>query len=165
VAYFVQLLLGLVILAPMVEELFFRGFLLNMWSVRRGVRAGIILSAAVFALAHIVQLGSIFLGLATAVLFVNTGSLAVPIALHFLNNAAAIGLQLIITVFAGNQEVTTIEDLRISAIVMGIPLLLIGLVWLAVFLWRNFPSDDSKAFGHSDEYVANDSVINEHNKE
>lgn len=85
------LLLGAVV-APVAEEIFFRGFIYggmrNLW----GVGWGMVVSSVVFALVHITPgvLVPIFvIGLVLAYLYERTGSLWPSIILHALVNAVA----------------------------------------------------------------------------
>jgi len=75
-----------VIVAPVVEEILFRGLLLQRWALRWGTMTGVILSSAVFAIGHIELLGHFVFGVAMAALYLRTRSLWVPIAAHALNN-------------------------------------------------------------------------------
>src|SRR5439155_17661614 len=80
---------AVVIVAPIAEELFFRGFLYQALRRWRGVTQGILLSALVFALAHVspIIIPSIFaLGVILAFLFERRGSLAATIAAHMSYN-------------------------------------------------------------------------------
>ncbi len=90
------LLLGMaVVVAPVSEELFFRGVLLPALVRRMGLGAGVFLSSALFAAIHL-HLPS-FLPLLTlasgfALAYVYTGSLWVPICMHSLFNGLNIAL-------------------------------------------------------------------------
>ncbi|MFH1085858.1 MAG: type II CAAX endopeptidase family protein, partial [Chloroflexota bacterium] len=78
------LLLGGVV-APLAEEVFFRGFLYAGLRARLGAASGVALSALLFALVHVVPgvLAPIFLmGVAFALLYEHTGSLWPCILLH-----------------------------------------------------------------------------------
>jgi len=87
------------ILAPLLEELLFRGLLQNALKNKMPAFAAIGLSAAIFALAHVNYLAPqiefyifppIFvLGAAFGYLYHVTGSLRVCILLHVINNSAA----------------------------------------------------------------------------
>ena len=80
---------AVVIVAPIAEELFFRGFIYQGLRRWRGVTQGILLSALVFALAHVSPLiiPSIFvLGVILAYLFEKRGSLAATMAAHMSYN-------------------------------------------------------------------------------
>jgi membrane protease YdiL (CAAX protease family) len=87
-----------VLLFPMIEELFFRGFLLTFLKNYTSTWMAIILSAGVFAFAHI-NLGAVlplwFLGIVLGAAYEHTGSLAVPIGIHACFNLAT-GLNLLI---------------------------------------------------------------------
>jgi membrane protease YdiL (CAAX protease family) len=81
------------IAAPIGEEMFFRGFLYNCAKRRFGVTAGVIISAAAFALAHLGPLAVIVIfsmGVVLAVTYERTGSLWVTIIMHATNNSLAI---------------------------------------------------------------------------
>jgi membrane protease YdiL (CAAX protease family) len=97
------------IVAPVAEELLFRGFALTAWRRTVGARAAIVRSSIVFVLAHVLFVGGdsfrdaaalAFVGgvaripvaLALGWLFVRTGSLWAPIGLHAAYNAVLIVL-------------------------------------------------------------------------
>lgn len=83
---------ALVVTASVLEEAFFRGLLLPGFEVRYGARRAVLLSAALFSLAHLnpVQFVSTFLlGLVLGWLFVRTRSILPCVALHALNNGTA----------------------------------------------------------------------------
>jgi uncharacterized protein len=82
-------LAGSVIIAPVCEELFFRGFLLQGLRAHMSNNWSAVVSSAIFALIHF-DGGSFtplfILGLALAVLRIVTGSIWPCVALHTLNN-------------------------------------------------------------------------------
>ncbi len=86
----VALLLVAVVGAPLAEEIFFRGVLLQRWSRRWGTRTGVIASSALFAVMHGEWIGHFVVGVALCALFLRTRSLWVPIAAHALNNLLAV---------------------------------------------------------------------------
>jgi uncharacterized protein len=83
------------IIAPLLEELLFRGLLQNSFANHMPIWAAILLSAAIFAGVHmqlyafpaLMALGAVF-----GVIYYITGSLRVTILLHMINNAAALAL-------------------------------------------------------------------------
>lgn len=91
----ILLFVTIAVVAPLVEELLFRGLLQNSLSKQLPAWAAIALSAMVFGVMHgdlyamppLVLMGAIF-----GVLYHLTGSLRVTIALHMINNAAALAL-------------------------------------------------------------------------
>jgi membrane protease YdiL (CAAX protease family) len=90
---FLVTLLGAGLLAPVAEELFFRGFLYTALRQRLGIAAAVTISAAVFAIGHIDALGvvaaSFVMGIALALAYEYTRSLWVAIAIHAFNNSLA----------------------------------------------------------------------------
>lgn len=85
------LLIGIV--APMGEELFFRGLAYRCFRVRWGRVVGTLSSAALFAVIHLSPAGllSIFVvGCVLAILYERTGTLVAPITLHATNNIVAV---------------------------------------------------------------------------
>jgi len=91
--------LAIVILAPIAEELFFRGVVFNAFLRERGPRMAYIGSAAMFALIHlsIVALLPIFLlGLALAWVYDRTGNLLAPIAMHAVVNGISVTIALLV---------------------------------------------------------------------
>jgi hypothetical protein len=90
-------LLQAVFLFPVIEELFFRGFLLTFLKNHTSIGMAIVLSAGVFAFAHL-NLGAVlplwFLGIVLGVAYEHTGSLVVPMVIHACFNLAT-GLSLL----------------------------------------------------------------------
>lgn len=88
--YFI--LLGALI-APLSEELLFRGLLLPFIARRAGVIAGVLVSAVVFSALHM-NLGAFFpiftLGLVLGGAYVATGRMGVPVLIHLLFNGVNI---------------------------------------------------------------------------
>ena len=89
----VMIVASIALLIPVVEEMFFRGFLFVGLAARFGVPTGIVLSAAVFAAAHldVRTMVPIFVsGLLFGWAYNVTKTLWVPIAAHAFQNLAAL---------------------------------------------------------------------------
>lgn len=89
------LLVFAVILAPIAEEILFRGILLPLLVRRTGAMAGLLLTAAAFAALHgnlgtLVPLALISIALSLA--YARTGTLLVPMVMHALFNGANLAL-------------------------------------------------------------------------
>ena len=87
-----------VVLSPLIEELFFRGFLQTFLKNYTSTWLAVVLSAGVFAFAH-VNLGSTlqlwFLGVALGIAYEHTGALLLPVGIHgCFNFATALSLLL-----------------------------------------------------------------------
>lgn len=93
------------LVAPFVEEMFFRGFLYPVLARRVGVAAGVVLTSIGFALIHASQLGNhwapllvlFVVGLTFTLARAWTGSVAVPFLLHLGYNGALFTLLYITT--------------------------------------------------------------------
>lgn len=83
-----------VIVAPVTEEIFFRGFLQQAIRRRRGEYATIAITALIFAAVHMnlrFFIPLTILGGLLSYLFARTGTIAAPILVHALHNAVMIG--------------------------------------------------------------------------
>jgi membrane protease YdiL (CAAX protease family) len=81
------------IFAPLVEEIFFRGFLFQGFRAKYGWVIGIILSAAIFAIAHLdlaVLIPTFVLGCVLAYLYHRSNSIWPGVILHFLVNTVSL---------------------------------------------------------------------------
>ncbi len=88
-----------VIVAPVCEEVVFRGYLYPVLKKFSGMWIGLLVSALIFSAAHgsFVALLPLFIfGVVLAFLYECTGSIWAPIAAHLLFNGATVGIQLLI---------------------------------------------------------------------
>ncbi len=128
----------LLVYAPLVEELVFRGFLLQRWSMKWGLRWGLIASSVLFGLLHLNNpLGLTLFGLVMGLLYVRTHSLWVPIACHSLNNLAAIGIDRLSQMTSGGEP-STVSDIQ-ELWWMSLTLVVVSVPFLAWFIWRSWP--------------------------
>jgi hypothetical protein len=83
---------------PIIEEFFFRGFLMTFLKTYTSTIMAIVLSAGVFAVAHL-NVGAViplwFLGIVLGIAYEHTGSLVVPIGIHACFNMVT-GLDILI---------------------------------------------------------------------
>jgi membrane protease YdiL (CAAX protease family) len=82
-ARYLTLAFGSVVLAPFVEELMYRGFLMNLWIARWGVWGGVIASSIVFGMFH--RQHALFagmMGFAFALVYLKYDTLWPGIAMH-----------------------------------------------------------------------------------
>lgn len=77
-----------VIVAPIVEEVLFRGVFLNKLAVRFGIKKGILFSSIIFMVFHINSLfiPQLIAGLLFGIIYIKTKQLIYPILAHSLNN-------------------------------------------------------------------------------
>ena len=82
------------VLGPMIEEIFFRGFLYSAVRKRFGVLIGVLLSAGLFSTLHTNAVGFLpimMLGILMAFLYEITGSLIASMAVHIVHNSIIVG--------------------------------------------------------------------------
>jgi membrane protease YdiL (CAAX protease family) len=128
----------LVILAPVVEEILFRGYLLHRWAATWGVEAAVVATTVVFASLHADPLGATLFGFAMAVFYIKTRSLGLVILCHVLNNLVAYVVGLVYTAIDGPDAVYTVVDFRQEWWVAATCLAL-ALPWAVPFVRRNWP--------------------------
>ena len=78
-----------VVVAPLAEEAFFRGYALGGFAKRRDFNRGLAVTSALFAAVHLDPVAFVPLwaaGLVLGTLFLETGSLVAPIVAHATNN-------------------------------------------------------------------------------
>ncbi|WP_203858290.1 CPBP family intramembrane glutamic endopeptidase [Plantactinospora mayteni] len=138
-----RLALGLAVVVLLVplqaagEEYLFRGWLIQAFgSWIRSPWPGIVVSAVLFGLAHgygtIWGMTSlIFLGVVTAVVTIRTGGLEAAIALHVVNNVAAIGLAVITGTLEAQQTATDVHALTAVVDMSMVALYGGAVLWLA----------------------------------
>ncbi len=84
-----------VLLGPIVEELFFRGLAYTALKRRLGIGWAMVLSAFVFSLLHLDPVGFVpimVLGVLLAYLYERTGSLVTPMVVHVVHNSLMVGI-------------------------------------------------------------------------
>jgi membrane protease YdiL (CAAX protease family) len=128
-----------IVLAPLIEEVLFRGFLLNRWATKWGLRAAILAAAVVFGAMHIDGIiGASLFAVCMSLLYLKTRALWAPMVTHGLNNAVAISMGLLI----GKHAARSTEDTLIyykSFPWLSILLLTISTPFLVAFIYRNWP--------------------------
>ncbi len=125
--------------APAVEELIFRGVLLQRWATKWGMRPALVASSVLFGLLHTNNpAGLMLFGLVMGLLYVRTRSLWVPIVCHGLNNLAAAGVVALNKAAASDQMAVTVADIEASWQI-GLLLVLVSVPFLWRFVQRSWP--------------------------
>ncbi|MEZ5450584.1 MAG: CPBP family intramembrane glutamic endopeptidase [Thiolinea sp.] len=138
--YLLGNLLGIImaiILAPVLEELLFRGYLLNRWTLKMGALPAMLLSSALFAVLHTDMLGAFVFAVFMCLLAMKTRSLAAPILVHMANNVLAVALEWFDQAFVSGFAEVSISDFQ-AYLWLGIICMLIGFPWLWLYARRNF---------------------------
>ena len=134
---------SLVVLAPVLEEVLFRGILFTRWSVRWGVGKALIISSLCFAILHVDLVGAFVFGMVMCLLYLRTGTLLVPMACHALNNAFVLGVG-ILAGLGEQEEVAGTEELG-SELWVALVFLAISAPLLLRFIYRGWPQRGARA--------------------
>ena len=127
--------LFLVIVVPPVEELFFRGILINRWAARWDIKRAVLVSALIFAMLHKNMAGAFVYGFALAVIYIRTRTLVAPIVCHALINGTA----LFIGIVWSNLNLPDPNQSLHSVPWFGLLCLIISAPWVIHFMRRNWP--------------------------
>jgi membrane protease YdiL (CAAX protease family) len=114
-------LVRIIILAPLVEEILFRGLFLHRWAEKWDVRTAVVTTSPVFALMHGDKMTTFVLGITLSILYLQTDSLILSMACHSLYNLSTF-LHMPIADWA------------------GLLCLLFGLYAMMLFFWRHWPT-------------------------
>jgi membrane protease YdiL (CAAX protease family) len=140
---FLSFLGASVLVAPVFEELMFRGYLQNLWRHRWGVWAGVLLSAFVFGLWHIQN--AVFagvVGVACSLVYLRTRSLWPGTMLHALHN-------LVMAPFALSHIFASKRPGEITSLAAWGPEIVMTLAFfpLAYLFWRHFRPGSGRRHG------------------
>ena len=145
----IALVLTLLVVAPIVEELLFRGILLHRWAMKWRLGTAVVVCSVAFGFVHQLNFfGATAFGLVMALVYLRTRTLLVPMACHVLNNAVVVGFSVIFEgvreVFGDSDKVYTVEQVR-DELWVGVVLVAVSLPWLAVFVYKNWPRQGARA--------------------
>jgi membrane protease YdiL (CAAX protease family) len=126
---------SLVILAPILEELAFRGVLLHRWSQKWGMTSAILISSLLFGVAHPDVIGAFAFGVAMSIIYLKTQTLIVPILCHAFTNIIAILSEAGYIAWLGINHRYTIEDFR-SEWPIALITTVIVIIWGYIYLYH-----------------------------
>ena len=127
--------IGIAVLPPLVEEITFRGILLERLAVKWRLGVAVIISAVFFGILHADPVGAGMFGVITGLLYLRTGSLWPGIIIHFINNAVA----LLAIRLVGSEVGGEAPELSESLMSAGL-FLLLSLPFLIWFIRSHWPS-------------------------
>lgn len=134
--------IGAVFLAPVMEELMFRGVLLNRLKSRVNLWLAIILSSVAFGLLHagVSAFGAVVFGIVMSVVYLKTENILTCMGVHFLNNLAASLPRLFTTgESAGADEAVTDAAQLVAGGTVGAVAVVITGIFLIRYVMKNRP--------------------------
>lgn len=134
------LFFGLVsILAPVIEEIIFRGIIIERLGAKYNYRWAVIISSTIFAFLHVSQVLDAFIfGVVLSLVYLKTESLMIPILIHVVNNITAFFFMIAYDKFSFNYGSWDTVGPYISNALVGIFLFTFGITWLGWFLRHNW---------------------------
>ncbi len=123
------------IIAPIVEEILFRGFLLNRWCQKYGTGKAVFFSSLIFAGFHFDIIGGFVFGAVLSLIYLRTKTLVGPILVHISNNTIVILILITEGIIYDGPLETTIDEFRAYWWLAPIGAA-IGFPWLVWFLRR-----------------------------
>ena len=126
---------NVVIIVPIIEEIFFRGFLLTSMANKWGIKKAIVISSIFFGIGHADLIGATLFGFVLSVIYLKTNSLFAPIIIHIANNTTAF-IVYYLYIYSDNT-VYTISDFQ-GDWWIGLIALMIGLPWFIYFYRKEY---------------------------
>lgn len=139
-------IIGALIFAPIMEELFFRGIIFQKLAISQTMVKGLIISAILFTIIHF-RFDLIFLfisGITLGILYLKTNQLIVPILGHFFYNLIVVTRVIYREFFSPvDHSVTiTIADYQqqfIDSLELKILFIVLSAPYIFYFIYKNFP--------------------------
>jgi membrane protease YdiL (CAAX protease family) len=128
-------LLSLVVIAPILEEVVFRGMLLHRWSYKWNLKIAIIFSSLLFGIIHTDPIGAFVFGVGMCIIYLRTQSLYIPILCHSVNNLVVWIIEAGYIYVEGPDYKYTLEALR-NDWYIGIVCGVIVTIWAVMFLQK-----------------------------
>lgn len=128
------------LIAPIAEEIIFRGYLLNRLSFKLGVKKAIIISSIVFGILHLQSVfGATIMGISLCILYLKTKSLIVPTIVHMVANILVVFKDTLLFISPSKLSTSSTPDLDTSIGFIGAFLFIgIGLLWFIPFIKSNW---------------------------
>lgn len=128
--------IGVAIFVPLVEEIIFRGIMIERLGTKYGYKVAVLLSSFIFGVLHLDVMGAFIFGVVLSVIYLRTRSLLLPFLIHAANNGAVVLL-----IFLGDpfsfDAWDTVEPF-LENFWTGILLFVVSVVWLIWFLNREW---------------------------
>ncbi|KEI02815.1 CAAX protease [Clostridium botulinum D str. 16868] len=132
-----------VILAPIMEELIFRGIMFNRLKMRWGAGPAIIISSIIFGMLHmdLAIIGAVLFGIMMCILYMKTRNIITTMTVHFINNLIFISMSI------GKQENISQGDITeiISIGKIALILFAVSSVISIYYIVKNWPKKEKRS--------------------
>lgn len=126
----ILLFLVLVLIAPVFEEIVFRGIVLYRWKKSIGLGKAIVFSSLAFSILHFDLLGNFLFSIVMVVFVIRTQSLLVPVFCHAMNNLIGVSIEPFLEIIGKGDFRWTLEIFRqyvwtgMVCLVLAVPFIL-----------------------------------------
>ena len=124
------------VFAPVVEEIIFRGIMVERFGAKYGYKSAVIFSSLIFGVLHMDIIGAFVFGVVLSVLYLQTRSLLLPFLIHAANNGA-VALLIFFDESINLEAMDTLET-YLENIWIGFFLFVGSFGWLIWFLKDNW---------------------------
>jgi len=124
------------VFAPVVEEIIFRGIMVERFGAKYGYKSAVLLSSFLFGVLHMDIIGAFVFGVVLSILYLRTRSLLLPFLIHAANNGAVV-LLIFFDDYINLGSTDTI-DTYLENIWIGFLLFVGSFGWLIWFLKDNW---------------------------
>ncbi|MEL7834653.1 type II CAAX endopeptidase family protein [Fodinibius sp. Rm-B-1B1-1] len=135
------LFLGMItVVAPVVEEIIFRGIMIERIGAKYNYSWAIVISSVIFGILHSEPVGAFISGVVLSLVYLKTRSLIIPILIHIANNSIASFFIIADETFVFSNSRWETTEPYISNAWVGILLFTAGIGWLSWYLkhnWKN----------------------------
>lgn len=130
-----------ILLAPVVEEIAFRGIILNRFRSKWGLGRAVIFSSILFGILHykLAVVGAVTFGICLALIYLRTENILLSITAHFINNLIAVSFMFLPSGDISSVEAFTLKEARIAGWALGIPLCIASLIFFIIYYRKNWP--------------------------
>lgn len=151
---FTSALIGLItasILAPIAEELLFRGVLLTRMKRKIGVTAAVLLSSALFGMTHlsVSMLHAGIFGICMCILYLKTKNILVPIVFHMIYNFLLTVVGSYEVLFGIQASAETALVLHTATTLIQVVACMIVMIISGIYLSKKFRSFNLKPYKNS----------------
>ena len=124
------------VFAPVVEEVIFRGIMVERFGAKYGYKSAVLLSSFLFGVLHMDIIGAFVFGVVLSILYLRTRSLLLPFLIHAANNGA-VALLIFFDESINLEAMDTLET-YLENIWIGFFLFVGSFGWLIWFLRDNW---------------------------
>lgn len=127
-----------VILAPICEELIFRGFVLNKMLIRFSPAKAVIFSSVIFGALHLTTgISPTIVGTVLCIIYMKYRSIIPCMVIHCVHNLAVVLIKYLASTDIDASAQITPADFQPLIILAGV-FIILGLVWLVLFIRKNW---------------------------